>query len=246
MRALPQAIERVLDVQSNAQKPLAVILAGHNGSGKSTLWYQKLANRLQIPLINADRMMMSVLPEAGAKETLPAWAVRLRDEDEGWMRVAQKGVQAFVSHAMGNSVPFAMETVFSHWQARADGTHESKIDLIRQMKDAGYFVLLIFVGLTDSALSIARVQTRIAMGGHAVPVSKLIERFPRTQAAIRQASLVADATLMVDNSRAISKAFSVCRVQLQSEVLYDRRMETRKIPSEIDTWLTIVSPTSDN
>ena len=49
------------------------------------------------------------------------------------MRVAQKGVEAFVAQAMAQKVPFAMETVFSYWQELPGGRIASKIDLIRQM-----------------------------------------------------------------------------------------------------------------
>lgn len=158
------------------------------------------------------------------------------------MRVAQDGVQAFVTHAMANKIPFAMETVFSHWREREDGTVESKIDLIRQMQDAGYFVMLIFVGLTHSGLSAARVQTRVTLGGHAVPVSKLLSRFPKTQRAIGAAAEVADATIMVDNSRKPSQAFTVCRIQLQATVVFDRRTTRTRVPEEILRWLNVVGP----
>lgn len=241
MQTIPAAIDDVLKTQRESEKPLSVVLAGHNGSGKSTLWYKRLAGSLQIPLVNADRMMLSILPEVREGQRLPAWASRLRDENVSWMRVAQDGVQAFVTHAMVNKVPFAMETVFSHWVERPDGSFESKIDLIRHMQEAGYFVLLIFVGLTSSALSIARVQTRVATGGHNVPVSKLRSRFPRTQMAIRAASHVADATVMVDNSRKLTQAFTLCRVQLQADVVYDRRHGGR-VPPEISAWLDTVCP----
>lgn len=242
MNTLDQAVKAVLERQRASCKPLAVVLAGHNGSGKSTLWYGRLAPRLQIPLINADRMMMSILPEVEAGQALPAWASRLRDKDENWMRVAQNGVQAFVSHAMVNKVPFAMETVFSHWLKRADGTFDSKITLIRQMQDAGYFVLLVFVGLTNSDLSVARVDTRMASGGHAVPLGKLRSRFGRTQQAMRAAVPVADAALLLDNSRTPRQAFTVCRVQLGQAVVFDRRDMHRRLPPEVAAWLDVVSP----
>ncbi|MDT0510170.1 hypothetical protein [Novosphingobium sp. MMS21-SN21R] len=58
---------------------------------------------------------------------------------------------------MRAKVPFAMETVFSYWEEQPDGTVLSKIDLIEDMQRAGYFVLLFFVGLTNSELSILRV-----------------------------------------------------------------------------------------
>lgn len=242
MRAIPGAVERVLEEQRAANRPLAVILAGHNGSGKSTLWYGRLAKRLQIPLVNADRMMLSILPESEQGQRLPSWAAALRDSNESWMRVAQNGVLAFVTHAMAAMVPFAMETVFSHWRMQDDGSHESKIALIRQMQDAGYFVMLVFVGLTSAELSIVRVHTRVKLGGHAVPEAKLRSRFPRTQRAIREAASVADATIMVDNSRTTSQAFTVCRVQLKDNVIFDRRRSSRRAPIEIANWLDVISP----
>jgi predicted ABC-type ATPase len=222
-RDLAEAVADVLKAQTESGKPLAIMLAGHNGSGKSTLWYQRLAPMIRIPLINADRMMMSILPEPGEGRKLPAWASRLRDSDTSWMKVAQKGVEAFVAQAMTWKVPFAMETVFSHWVEHPSGQIESKLELMRQMQQAGYFVVLFFVGLSNPPLSVARVSTRVQQGGHAVDQAKLGERFPRTQKAIRAAKSVADAALLLDNSRSPEEAFTVCRVQLGEKVLFDVR-----------------------
>ena len=134
--------------------------------GKSTLWYERLAPEIRIALIHADRMIMSILPEPDERRRLPHWASELRDHDESWMRVAQKGVEAFVVQVMVHQVPFAMETVFSHWKPRGDGTFESKADRIREMQGEGYFVVLVFVGLASAQLSVARVSTRVVKGGH--------------------------------------------------------------------------------
>ena len=177
MTTIAEAVAEVRREQRRSKKPLAVILAGHNGSGKSTMWLNHLSSDFRIPLVNADRMMMSVLPEPDRASRLPKWAQELRDTNKSWMTVAQKGVEAFVAQAMSHGVPFAMETVFSHWRDVGDGKFESKIDLIRQMQDAGYFVLLLFVGLSNVQLSIARVSTRVAQGGHAVDVRRLLERW---------------------------------------------------------------------
>ena len=49
--------------------------------------------------------MMSILPEVGKDEVLPKWASELRDKNQGWMHVAQDGVQAFVVQALANKVP---------------------------------------------------------------------------------------------------------------------------------------------
>jgi predicted ABC-type ATPase len=241
MPGLKQAVNDILRAQRISKKPLAVILAGHNGSGKSTMWYNHLAAHFQIPLVNADRMMMSILPEKAEKKRLPKWASVIRDSNNSWMEVAQKGVEAFVAQAMAKQVPFAMETVFSHWKEIAPGRFESKIDRIRQLQAEGYFVLLLFVGLSSANLSIARVSTRVLNGGHDVKTEKLISRFPRTQRAIGQALSVADAAILVDNSRIEKKAFTVCRIQLGKRKVYDWR-DKAQVPVAILAWLDVVCP----
>ncbi|MDZ4841198.1 MAG: zeta toxin family protein [Hyphomicrobium aestuarii] len=239
---LGSALALILADQRSTAKPLAIVVAGHNGSGKSTLWRRRLSPQLQIPLINADRMMLSVLPEPDSDGNLAAWAQRLRDNDQNWMKVAQQGVQAFVAHAMLMKVPFAMETVFSHWVEHPDGTVNSKLDLIKDMQSAGYFVLLFFVGLTNSDLSILRVQTRFAEHGHNVPTERLVARFPRTQRAIRKAATITDAVIFTDNSRDIDQAFTVCRAQLGTNLLYDLRHKAGSAPPAITEWMDLVCP----
>ena len=239
---LAEAVGSALASQISSGKPLAIIVAGHNGSGKSTMWHEHLSAQLQMPLINADRMMMSILPEVPAGGVLPAWASALRDTNLNWMGVTQKGVESFVLHAMTALVPFAMETVFSHWVEGPDGRVESKITLIRQLQAAGYFVLLLFVGLADVQLSIGRVATRVARGGHAVDPQRLAKRFPRTQKAVAAAVLVADAAVLMDNSREQSKAFTVCRIALKGQELFDLRAGSSPVPPVIAAWLDKASP----
>lgn len=241
-QAIDQVVAQTLSARGKDQ-PLAIILAGHNGSGKSTLWYRHLADQLQIPLINADRMMLSILPEADSDtRKLKAWAQTLRDTNELWMKVAQEGVAAFVAQAIGKQAPFAMETVFSHWKKRPDGSFESKIDLIRNLQDAGYFVLLMFVGLASSSLSAGRVQTRKREGGHDVAPRKLESRFPKTQKAIRHALHVADASILFDNSRSLKQAFTPVFVRTKDEVVYDVRRENPRVEAIISAWLDVVAP----
>ena len=83
---------------------------------------------------------------------------------------------------------------------------------------------------------------RVDSGGHDVSVEKLLSRFGRTQTAIRVASEIADACIMVDNSRGEKSAFTVCRVQLGAQVLFDIRQTDVPTPGPISAWLDIVSP----
>ncbi|QGZ38107.1 putative ABC-type ATPase [Pseudoduganella flava] len=244
-QALPQADKAVRAVLKNAaEKPFAIVLAGHNGSGKSTFWYEHVAEDLQIPLINADRLMLSILPEAGADGKLRPWAQQLRDKDTSWMAVAQQGVQGFIAQAISQKVPFAFETVFSYWKKLPNGRHASKIDIIRDLQKAGYFVLLIFVGLTSAELSIGRVMTRVFKGGHDVDEEKLRERYPRTQQAINKAILVSDAAILLDNSRTENLAFTPVHIRRKRTVDFDIRAvpAALRIPKEITTWLDVVAP----
>ena len=225
-------------------EPLAIIVAGHNGAGKSTMWYECLASDLKVPMINADRMMASILPPPDGQGELPSWAIRLRDTDAKWMSVSQKGVESFTAHATAQQVPFAIETVFSHWRRRFDGSYASKAELIKTLQAAGYFVVLTFVGLSNATLSCTRVALRVSRGGHDVAQRKLVSRFSRTQQALRHAIPIADAAVLVDNSRDPSQAFTTSYVSLGKDVLYDIRAE-KDPPAEIRAWLDVVVPFSD-
>ena len=143
-------------------------------------------------------------------------------------------------------MPFAFETVFSYLKTQPDGTFRSKIDVIQSLQGHGYYVILLFVALASAELSILRVSTRKTQGGHDVPETKLRSRFPRTQQVIKMASQVADVTLMFDNSRDISHAFTLVRAQRKEQILYDCRDVSFKQDSELvriaGMWLSIVAP----
>jgi predicted ABC-type ATPase len=242
----PPKLSALLRTPAADENPVAIVLAGHNGSGKSTLWYDRLADELQMPLVNADRLTLSLLPPPGPDNKLKAWATRLRDEDQRWQKLSQDGVQLFMGLAMEQGMPFAFETVFSYLEAQPDGTFKSKTDVIRALQAHGYYVILLFVGLASADLSVLRVSTRKAQGGHDVPEGKLRSRFPRTQQAIKMARQVADLTLMFDNSRGIDKAFTLVRAQRKNETLYDCRDENFKSDPEsiaiASIWLANTAP----
>lgn len=79
----------------------------------------------------------------------------------------------------------------------------------------------------------------MAEGGHAVDFQKLLERYPGTQQAIRHALPVADAVVLVDNSRHASLAFTPCYIRADDKMLYDIRSRGGA-PSEIASWLDVV------
>jgi predicted ABC-type ATPase len=89
---------------------------------------------------------------------------------------------------------FGLETVFSD-------SSGLKLDLLREARQSGYRVGVIFIGLDDPQLSIARVMDRVDNGGHDVPDELIRERFPRSFQNLKKAIPLADFVLLVDNSR---------------------------------------------
>jgi hypothetical protein len=101
---------------------------------------------------------------------------RLRDHDERWQRLSQQGVQLFIGLVMAQKMPFAFETVFSHWKRKQDGTVESKADVILQLKEIGYFVVAIgqYLVATCRARSSAEeyVSAALCVGGECENISR--------------------------------------------------------------------------
>ncbi len=56
------------------------------------------------------------------------------------------------------------------------------------------------IGIEGAEIAVARVECRVAEGGHAVPEDKIRSRYERGGALIRQAVLQADRGLVFDNS----------------------------------------------
>ena len=242
-RGAPSLSSLLRGLGKGQKKPMAIVLAGHNGSGKSTLWRDKLGPTLQMPLLNADHLTSSILP---LQSPLPPWAQKLRNDDDRWARLSQEGVRAFKTLVMREGLPFAFETVFSHFVRHPDGRVESKADDIIEMQREGYFVVLVFVGLAHVNLSVTRVGQRVEQGGHNVPLHKLLQRFDRTRLAIGHAAPIADATLMFDNSLSGQLGFSLARVQHRHEVLFDVRSDGARVHPHIRRlaggWLDAVFP----
>jgi predicted ABC-type ATPase len=85
-------------------------------------------------------------------------------------------------------------------------------------------------------------MTRVSKGGHHVPENKLRERFPRTQQAVSQAISVADAAILLDNSRSEKLAFTPAFICRGERVEYDIRASMSRPPREITAWLDIIVP----
>ena len=161
-------------------EPVLVFLAGSNGAGKST-FFRDYLQLLGLPFLNADetarRLRDSTLSnEAGEIERL-AFEITERQR----------------ASLLSGRISFCTETVFSDPQG-------AKLDFLKQARAAGFTSFLVFIGLSDPQLSIARVMQRVEAGGHDVPDDKLRGRFPRTLANLREAIPIVDEAFLFDNS----------------------------------------------
>ncbi len=87
---------------------------------------------------------------------------------------------------------FSFETVFSH---------PSKIDIMKQAKDAGYKVYLYFVSTEAPEINKYRVKLRTQLGGHDVPDDKIEQRYYRSLDLMFEAAQAAYQAFFFDNSK---------------------------------------------
>ena len=161
--------------------PVLHVIAGPNGAGKST-FQRSVLTLPTFEFVNADHIAARLWP--GAEEERSYDAARLAEQRRAEL-VAER-------------TSFVAETVFSH---------ESKVDLLRRASQAGYIVVL-HVIIVSEELSVARVEHRVAGGGHSVPEDKVRSRHRRLWSHVAQAIGIADETIVYDNSSA-TKPFRI-------------------------------------
>ena len=129
------------------------MLAGVNGAGKSSIGGH-LLTRSGLTWFNPDQFARALLAATGCDQTAAnaaAWAEGMRRLDEA---VSARRSFAFETTLGGHSVAARLKA--------AARTHD---------------VLMWFCGLASPELHIARVQARVAAGGHAIPETKIRERW---------------------------------------------------------------------
>lgn len=154
-------------------RPQLWVFAGPNGAGKSTFVDRYVAGK--IPVVNPDNIARQLAGDSEAKRVIRA----------GRMAVAER------QRLLSERASFVIETTL---------TGKSELDLMRAAASAGYKVNLIYIGLGDVGYSIGRVRSRVASGGHDVPLADLLRRFPRSQGHIHAAMTLSDRVLLFDNS----------------------------------------------
>lgn len=75
-----------------------------------------------------------------------------------------------------------------------------KLDILRKAKEEGYFIKCVFVLTVDPKINIARIESRVALGGHNVESAKVIERYYKSIHNIKALIELCDILHVYDNT----------------------------------------------
>ena len=204
--------------------PRMRMFAGPNGSGKSTLKSVVPMNLLGVYLnpdeieadirrcgffnprayqvdateaeLHAHLMASPLLIQAGM---IPALSGLRWDADRlvfGGQLVNAYHASALTgflrARLLSRRISFSFETVMSS---------PDKIAVMAEAQRLGFRTYLYYIATDDPQINIARVQTRVAMGGHGVPADKIVSRYHRSLALLPEAIRVSHRAYLFDNSR---------------------------------------------
>lgn len=86
---------------------------------------------------------------------------------------------------------FTFETVLSS---------QYKLDILEKAKAEGYFIKCIFVLTVDASVNVARVEARVALGGHNVNKEKILSRYEKSLNNIKKLIEICDILHVYDNT----------------------------------------------
>lgn len=180
-----------------SEAPLFLLLAGPNGAGKSTFYRTQIKDNpffANIDFINWDEENKKFLSEP---ETAKQLALCTPDSPQAetikrhCMLNSGKEIINKISKHIQNKQSFIYETV------SASNTH---LKIMKQAKKEGFRVASIFIGLSSKSLSFARVQQRVASGGHDVPKEDIMRRYQIIIEKFPHLLTQSDTCLVLDNS----------------------------------------------
>lgn len=160
-----------MDFSRFDQRPLMLAVAGPNGAGKTSCYYAHLQSS-GLRFVNADKLARELQLDP---------------------YVAASVADALRRSLVKRRESFVFETVFS------DPVGD-KVAFLKEAAEAGYMVVLCFIGINGPEMSEQRVAMRVSQGGHDVPEGKLQSRFPRILANLKSSLHELPHVLIFDNS----------------------------------------------
>lgn len=104
---------------------------------------------------------------------------------------------------------FCFETVLST---------ERNLRLLEKAKEKGYFIRCYYILTADPAINVWRIKSRVESGGHDVPEQKIIARYDRALALVKDVVKICDVCHIYDNSG--SKPFRIFKKR-KEQIFYN-------------------------
>ncbi len=159
-------------------KPVLIIIAGPNGSGKTSLTGQILKHEWL-----ADCQYIN--PDIIAQERFGDW-----NSPEAVLEAAKYSTKLRYN-LLEKKQSMIFETVFSS---------EEKVEFVLKAIKFGYFVRFFFVSTDSPIINASRVANRVLLGGHDVPITKIISRYSKSIANCISVAKEVDRLYIYDNS----------------------------------------------
>ena len=159
-------------------RPRLLIIAGPNGSGKTSVTDKILKHEWVegCEYINPDNIARDIFGDWNSHEAVQKAARYATDEREKCL-------------AERHSLIF--ETVLSA---------PDKISFVKRAKQNGYFIRLFFICTNNPQINASRIAHRVMMGGHDVPIPKIISRYYKSIANCELLVPCVDRLYVYDNS----------------------------------------------
>jgi predicted ABC-type ATPase len=187
------------------------MIAGCNGAGKTTASYTILPEMLNCKeFVNADSIAAGLSPFKPERVSFEAGRIMLNR----------------ISQLIGEKVDFGFETTLSA---------KSYISLIRNAREAGYEISLLYFWLSSPEFAISRVAERVRNGGHNIP-SNIIERryYRGISNLIKLYIPICDNWIIIDNMDEVP------------EVIAQGGINMKKTIKKDDIWNIIVGQSTIN
>ena len=192
--------------------PELYIITGSNGAGKSTIGPDYLPDDIQRKCIvfNGDKIFMDKQKEL--------WKQGIRAIKE-----ARNLAAVFLEDLFDKTVDAKLEEK-EDFVYEGHFTNESTWDVPRRFKSAGYQIHLIFFGVSDTELSMARVIDRSKEGGHYVSPVEVNSNFYGNLEKLNEHFEMFDSVHIVDTSETEHHVlaifeFGLCNVALAKELM---------------------------
>ena len=105
---------------------------------------------------------------------------------------------------------FCFETVMST---------QRNLILLKRAKEKGYFIRCYYILTADPMINVYRVKSRVVEGGHDVPEDKIVTRYERALALVKEVVDVCDVCHIYDNSELVPHRIFKKR---KNECFYDQ------------------------